>query len=149
MLISCFSPDNASVPPCSNIRKKLSAIKCSNGQVGCLPDGNSSNNGTLLQKRRSMMANATPPHPERSRPRGATGAPPIKKSTVEVRQGRSGRRVLIILAVSLALLAFAYFVLYFYYPRPTHQTMLSRPILAATTPVVTPTMAPPMISLSQ
>lgn len=95
------------------------------------------------------MANAMPPGTERSRPHGATDAPPIQKSTVEVRQGRGGKRVLIILAVSLALLAIAYVVLYFYYPRPTHQTMLSRPILAATTPVVTPTMAPPMISLSQ
>ena len=88
------------------------------------------------------MANTTPPNEDRSRPRGAAGASPIKKSTVEVRQGRGGMRVLIILAVSLALLAIAYFVLYFYHPRPTHQTMLSRPTLAATTPAVTPTMAP-------
>ncbi len=60
-----------------------------------------------------MMANTTPPNKERSRPRSAAGAPPIEKRTVEVRQGRGGRRVLIILAVSLALLAIAYFVLYF------------------------------------
>ena len=38
-----------------------------------------------------MMANATPPNTERSRPRGAGGAPPIQKSTVEVRQGRRGK----------------------------------------------------------
>ena len=95
------------------------------------------------------MANATPPNTERSRPRGAGGERPIQKSTVEVRQGRRGRRVLIILAVSLALLTIAYVVLYSYYPRPTHQTMLSRPTLAAATPVKAPTMAPPMISLSQ
>ena len=95
------------------------------------------------------MANATPPNKERSRPRGAADEPPIEKSTVEVRQGRGGRRVLIIMAVSLALLAIAYVALYFYYPRPAHQTMLSRPTLAATTPVVAPTMAPPKISLSQ
>jgi hypothetical protein len=88
-----------------------------------------------------MMANATPPNTERSRPRGAAGAPPIQKSAAEVRQGHRGRRVLIILAVSLALLAIAYFVLYFYYARPTQQTMLSRPTLAAVTPVVAPTMA--------
>ena len=94
------------------------------------------------------MANATPPNTERSRPRGAASAP-IQKGTVEVRQGRRGKRVLIILAVSLTLLAIAYFVLYFYYPRPTPQTMLSRLILAATTPVVAPTMAPPITSLSQ
>jgi hypothetical protein len=61
-----------------------------------------------------MMANATPPDTERSSPRGAAGTPPIEKSTVEVRQGRRGRRVLIILAVSLALLAIAHFVLYFW-----------------------------------
>jgi hypothetical protein len=71
-----------------------------------------------------MMANATPPNTERSSPRGAAGAQPIQNSTVEVRQGRRGRRVLIILAVSLALLAIAYFALYFFYPRPTHHTML-------------------------
>jgi hypothetical protein len=94
------------------------------------------------------MANATPPNNE-SRPHGAAGAPPIKKNTVEVRQGRGGSRVLVILAVSLALLAIAYFVLHSYYTSPAHQTMLSRPSLAATTPVVAPTMAPPMISLSQ
>ncbi len=92
---------------------------------------------------------ATLPNEERSRPRGAAGEPPIHKSTVEVRQGRRGKRVLIILAVSLALLAIAYVVLYSFYPRPTPQTMLSRPTLAATAPVLAPTMAPPMISLSQ
>ncbi len=43
---------------------------------------------------------------------------PIEKGAVEARQGRRGRRVLIILAVSLALIVMAYFLLYFYFPRP-------------------------------
>lgn len=75
----------------------------------------------------------------------------IEKSTVEARQGRRGRRVLIILAVSLALIAIAYFVIYFYSPRPPRQAVAEppRPILAAITPVLTPTMAPAMMSLSQ
>jgi hypothetical protein len=67
---------------------------------------------------------------------------------VEARQGRRDWRVLMILAVSLGFLAIAYFVLYLYYARPTHQTMLSRPALAPTTQVVTPAMAPAKILLS-
>ena len=97
------------------------------------------------------MANATPPTTERQHDESAAEDSRIKKSTVEARQGRRGRHVLIILAVSLFLLALAYFVLYFYYPRPAGQTALEprRLTLAATTPVVIPTMVPPMISLSQ
>ncbi len=94
------------------------------------------------------MANATPPW-RRPRADSAADNSRIEKSTEEARQGRRGRHVLIILAVSLVLIAFAYFVLYLYYPRPARQTVLTRPILAATTPVVVPTMAPPRISLSQ
>ncbi len=70
---------------------------------------------------------------------------------MEARQGRRGRRVLIILAVSLALIAIAYFAIYFFTPRPPRQAIVGfpRPILAAATPVLTPTVPPAMISLSQ
>jgi hypothetical protein len=64
------------------------------------------------------MANAT--NTGRRRADGAEGAPPIQKSTVEARQGRRGRHVLIILAVSLVLITLAYVLLYFYQPTPTH-----------------------------
>ena len=95
------------------------------------------------------MANATPPEIENYR--RADRAPRIRKSTVEARQGRRGNHALIILVVSLALIAIAYFVLYFLIPRPGHQALLAPgwPILAATTPVTPPTMAPLMMSLSQ
>jgi len=75
----------------------------------------------------------------------------IEKSTVEARQGRGGRRVLVILVVSLALIAIAYFAIYFFVPRPPRQAVVGfpRPILAAATPVLTPTVPPAMISLSQ
>jgi hypothetical protein len=66
------------------------------------------------------MANATPPKTERTRADGTEGAPQIQKRTVEARQGRRGRRVLIILAVSLVLITIAYVLLYFYQPAPTH-----------------------------
>ncbi len=69
-----------------------------------------------------MMANATPPNQKSSRTPGAAGAPRIQKSTVEARQGRRGVHVLIILAVSLALLAIAYFVIYGYFAGASHQT---------------------------
>jgi len=62
----------------------------------------------------------------------------FKRAQLRFVKAVAARRVLIILAVSLALLAIAYVALYSYYPRPTHQTMLSRPTLAATTPVVAP-----------
>ncbi len=97
------------------------------------------------------MANDTPPDTERSRVRGRAGAEPIKKSTVEARQGRGGWRLVIILAISLALLGLAYFVLHGYYAGTPHQNVSAspRPILTATTPVDTPTIAPAIMSLSQ
>jgi hypothetical protein len=97
------------------------------------------------------MAKATPPNAEKVRADAGAGGEPIKKSTVEARQGRRGGRVLIILAVSLALLGLAYFVLHGYYAGTPHQNVSvpPRPILAATTPVATPTIAPAMMSLSQ
>ncbi len=97
------------------------------------------------------MANATPPDTERSRPRRATSTSPVQKSTEQVRQGRAGWRVLIILVVSLALLTIAYFVIHGYYAGTPHQDVRvsPRPIFAATTPVETPTIAPAMISLNQ
>ena len=94
------------------------------------------------------MANATPPDMESSL--GGDGAPRIEKSSVQARQGRRGRHVLIILVVSLALSAIAYFVIYFFAPKPARQALMAPlPIWAATTPVAPPTMAPLMISLSQ
>ncbi len=95
------------------------------------------------------MANATPPDMESSL--GGDCAPRIEKSGVQARQGRRGRHVLIILVVSLALSAIAYFVIYFFAPKPARQALMppERPIWAATTPVAPPTMAPLMISLSQ
>jgi hypothetical protein len=65
-----------------------------------------------------MTANAT--NTERRRADGAEGAPQIQKPTAEARQGRRGRHVLIILAVSLVLITIAYVLLYFYQPTPTH-----------------------------
>lgn len=92
-----------------------------------------------------------PNAPRYRKSRGGDRAPRIRKSTVEARQGRRGSHVLIILVVSLALIAIAYFVLYFLIPRPGHQVLVAPgwPILAATTPVTPPTMAPLMMSLSQ
>jgi hypothetical protein len=66
------------------------------------------------------MANATPPKTERTRADGTEGAPRIQKPTIEARQGRRGRHVLIILAVSLILITIAYVLLYFYQPTPPH-----------------------------
>lgn len=63
------------------------------------------------------MANAR--NTERTQADGTGGAPRIQKPTVEARQGRRGRRVLIILAVSLVLITIAYILLYFYQPTPT------------------------------
>jgi cytochrome c-type biogenesis protein CcmH/NrfG len=100
------------------------------------------------------MANAMPPNSKGpAQSRGKTGAPPIERNTVEARQGRGGRNVLLILAVSLVLIAIAYIILYFFYPRPQtpHQAGSESPplIFAAAAPVATPTMAPATISLSQ
>ena len=100
------------------------------------------------------MANAMPPNPEGpAQSRGKMGAPPIEKSTVEARQGQRGWNVLLILAVSLVLIAIAYIILYFFYPRPQtpHQAGSESPplIFAAATPVPMPTIAPATISLSQ
>ena len=64
------------------------------------------------------MANTT--NTERRRADGTEGAPQIQKPTVEARQGRRGRHVLIILVVSLALITIAYTLLYFYQSAPTH-----------------------------
>ena len=64
------------------------------------------------------MANTT--NTERRRADGTEGAPQIQKPTVEARQSRRGRHVLIILAVSLVLITIAYVLLYFYQPAPTH-----------------------------
>ncbi len=94
------------------------------------------------------MAEGMPPNTRHAR---AEGEPQIEKSAVEARQGRRGRHVLIILVVSLALIAIAYTVIYLITPKPAPQTDMSprRPISAAATPVMAPTRAPAIISLSQ
>lgn len=50
MLISCFSPDGSGVPPTATFAKNYAQSRCSNGQVACWPDGNSSSDGALLLK---------------------------------------------------------------------------------------------------
>jgi hypothetical protein len=89
------------------------------------------------------MGNKTP------HDRKGSAAPSVERSTVEARQGRKGRRVLIILAVSLALLGIAYAAIYFLTPRIAHAAALERPIRAATRPVVAPSVPPASMSLSQ
>ena len=115
MLISCFRPDNAGVPLTATLQKIKRNQDAQTAKLGVGSDGNSScDAGVAPKSGDSMMANATPSNKERSRPRGAADEPPIEKSTVEVRQGRGGRRVLIIMAVSLGLLAIACMALHFY-----------------------------------
>ncbi len=88
------------------------------------------------------MANATPPNPENTvpptRPPSGNDVPYIKKGAVEARQGRGGQRVLIILAISLALLGILYFVIHGFFAGTPHQTVSAspRPIFTAAKPVL-------------
>ncbi len=95
------------------------------------------------------MANAMRPNGDRQAGARRRGRASIEKSPVEARQGERGRRVLIILAASTALLALAYALLFFFAPKKAQAESLRRPILAATRPVVTPRTPPARMSLNQ
>ncbi len=95
------------------------------------------------------MANATPPSSNRPETGRREPGEPVRKSAVDARQGGGSRRVLAILAISVALIALAYALLFFAAPKNGQAASLARPILAAATPVVTPSTAPAKMSLSQ